>query len=218
MAIDMATDPRVRPTVAGENVEAPELLLERAATCRFLHDLFRVPTPEQWTWLGSGAARRAWRILRDRHGSELPKTLPRPRSFERYHAEYLNTFDVGLPAPPCPLTASHWNSANPVAGVLHEHILFYRQFGLQLRPESLETADHLRHQLEFLQHLSLMEYRARVSGEKEAAAQIAAAYGDFLGRQFTWPRTAAEKAALKAVPVWARHFVRLLAESFRMQR
>lgn len=187
-------------------------LLERAATYRFLHDLFRAPSEEQYRWLGSATARSAWWLLRDHCAPDLPQTLPRPRSFERYHSEYLNTFDVGLPAPPCPLTASHWNSANPVAGVLHEHILFYRQFGLQLRPESLETSDHLRHQLEFLQHLSLLESRARALGDDDTAAQCAAAHTDFTKRHFTWPAAAARKLAKGGTPAWTRHFVRLLAK------
>ncbi len=133
---------------------------EMAAAIAFAHALFRKPSPDQHAWLLSAECRDIWNEIAG-SSEGLPLRLEVPEDYDDYCERFIATFDVGTPAPPVPLIESHYNKREPVPKILHENILFYRQFGLQLRDSSLESADHLRHQLEFVQHL--LEYHARLT-------------------------------------------------------
>jgi TorA maturation chaperone TorD len=61
-------------------------------------------------------------------------------------------------------------------------MLFYKQFGLELRSSSNETADHLRHQLEFMHHLCLMEAEAIRTNRTDYIHQCAKARDDYQRR------------------------------------
>jgi DMSO reductase family type II enzyme chaperone len=159
-----------------------EFLLEQSATWGYLHDLFRCPSADQWTWLHLEPAQNAWAILAQWTGLKACAALPLPCSYSEYAEEYVSIFEVGLPEPPCPLIESHWNKRDPVPKVLHENMLFYKQFGLELRSSSNETADHLRHQLEFMHQLCQMEAGAIRNARTDYVHQCAKARDDYLHR------------------------------------
>lgn len=154
---------------------------DMAAAFAFAHALFRKPSPDQHAWLLSPKCQEMWSEIVD--GIEgTPSCLEVPEGYDDYCERFIATFDVGTPAPPVPLIESHYNKREPIPRILHENILFYRQFGLQLRDSSLESADHLRHQLEFVQHL--LEYHARLTetGTVADAQQAARALSDYANR------------------------------------
>jgi DMSO reductase family type II enzyme chaperone len=182
-------------------------LAESAAAWGFLHDLFRAPGPVQWDWLRSDAAQQAWSILAAACAPDLPRVMPLAERREDYEQEFLAIFEVGLPHPPCPLIETHWNKSDATPRILHEHILFYRQFGLELRATANETADHLRHQLEFLHYLCRREAAALAAGTPEAADQFARGRRDYLARHpARWIAPAAESLRQAWPESWAREW------------
>ena len=152
-----------------------------AAAFAFVHALFRKPSPDQHAWLLSSECREMWNeFVSSIEGPLL--LLDVPTDYDDYSERFIATFDVGTPTPPVPLIESHYNKREPIPRILHENILFYRQFGLQLRDTSLESADHLRHQLEFVQHL--LEYHARLTETSKLTdvQQVARALADYASR------------------------------------
>jgi TorA maturation chaperone TorD len=107
-----------------------------------------------------------------------------------------------------PLIASHYSRRDPVPKVLHEHVLFYQTFGLRLRDDNGETADHLLNELEFLARLTRLQDAAP---DDERARPIRAAKRDFLARHTAdWVPRAAKAAGRFAPPLYA-FLLRLLA-------
>lgn len=183
----------------------PELR-SRAALWWFLHDLFRPPSPKQWAWLLNPPAQSAWASLSRVRAEGIPGQLPLPETLPEYEQSYIATFDVGVPEPPCPLIESHWNKRDPVPRVLHENLLFYKHFGLELRDSANEMADHLRHQLEFMQYLCHLE-EERPGSEQ----QIQQARAEFLRRHLGyWVPMAARKLNEVAPGEWPSHWMNLL--------
>lgn len=154
---------------------------DMAAAVAFVHSLIRKPTPDQHVWLLSSECQELWRELCSGFDG-LPGQLDVPVEYNDYAERYIATFDVGTPTPPVPLIESHYNKRDPIPRILHENILFYRQFGLQLRDSVLESADHLRLQLEFVRHL--LEYRAQFEANKQVteAGQVTQALQDYVSR------------------------------------
>jgi len=185
--------------------------LEESLLWKFLHDLFRPPAEDQWRWLGSDPARRIWRMLSTGTEQAIPADLPVPQDFSDYAEGYLAAYDVGFPAPPCPLQESHWMPDRSTSRVLHENILFYRYFGLRLRPGGSLPPDHLLHQLEFLSCLCAREGTRLAHGESGPATQLARAREDFLARHLrSWIGKAEEKIADLPAFEWQGHWVRLI--------
>lgn len=186
------------------------LLLEEAAVWKFLHDLFRVPSREQWEWLHTDLAQNVWWLIAERIDQGLPSKLPIPETYEEFEGQYLSTFEVGAPHPPCPLIESHWNRFAPVPKVLHENMLFYKQFGLELQSSANETADNLRHQLEFVHYLCRLE--ARFVDKPDQRAQIALGRQEYLQRHLDhWLPKCVEKLEDVVPSSWQLSWMRLLA-------
>ena len=91
-------------------------LLEEAAVWKFLHDLFRVPSGEQWEWLRTDAAHGAWWIIAERVDHGLPEELPKPEAYEEFEQQYLSTFEVGAPNPPVDGSARPRDQTLPSSG------------------------------------------------------------------------------------------------------
>lgn len=170
----------------GDAVDTIELC-ETAAAWMFFHNLFRLPSDVQWDWLRGPEVAAAWNLIATRVGT-MPEQLPLPEHRQEYEETFLSVFEVGLPAPLCPLIESHWHRAEPAPKVLHENVLFYKQFGLQLRSAAAEQADHLRCQSEFMYYLSSQELDWRRNRERAAMAESCAqGRNDFLARHvLTW--------------------------------
>lgn len=195
-------------------------LCDSAAAWSFLHDLFRAPGAEQWRWLHEDWVQGVWARLSEWAGEDHPGTLPLPADCAAYEQQYLATFDVGLPAPPCPLIETHWNKREPTARILHEHILFYKCFGLELRSQVGETADHLRHQLEFLAYLCRIEAQERTRPTRSGMAEeIARGRRDFLARHpGSWIPCAAAKLISQQSGSWPAAWLALLEGWCRLQQ
>ncbi|NPU98331.1 MAG: hypothetical protein HPY51_14125 [Candidatus Omnitrophica bacterium] len=190
-----------------------EELRESAAMWQFFRDLFDFPSLKQWIRLQDERSRAAWEIVRRNLKAGVPPEIPVPTDVQAYEETYLATFEVGIPHPVCPLIESHWNKRFPVPAILHENILFYKQFGLELRPGAGEMADHLRYQLEFLHHLDCLEIRAwRDESGGETIRQIHQARRDFLERHpGYWIPAAARVLKEKRDNTWPSHWISLLA-------
>ena len=72
--------------------------------------------------------------------------------------EYSRLFDVGTPAPPCPLYGGLYGGAR--MKTMEEAVRFFNHFGLTLSEEQRELPDHLATELEFLHYLSFREAEA----------------------------------------------------------
>jgi DMSO reductase family type II enzyme chaperone len=184
---------------------------EEAALWGFLHDLFRPPSTEQWNWLRKGAIRSTWMILAGNIECNVAPTLPVPETQAAFEQDYLAAFEVGLPHPPCPLIESHWNHTESVPKVLHENTLFYRHFGLKMSVSTLETADHLRFQLDFLRYLALLCAEAIEQDQPDKAAQIEQARADYLDRHLGWTIEAARACREQLSNHWPAQWMALLS-------
>jgi len=167
---------------------------EMAEAFFFVRDLFAPPDDDQWSRLTSAETSSAWVAMADRMG--VARTLDLPSDAAAYESAYIAAFDAGAPHPLVPLLESHYNKRDPVPRILHENILFHQSFGVRLRHASNETADHLRHQLEFIGRLYQMEAEElRGRCEPEILAQIRAGRRDFITRHLlSWLPDAAELA------------------------
>jgi DMSO reductase family type II enzyme chaperone len=191
---------------------------EKAALWGFLHDLFRPPSVEQWNWLREEPARAAWTMLAGMVDREVVPKLPVPDTQSAFEQDYLAAFEVGLPHPPCPLIESHWNHTESVPKVLHENTLFYHHFGLKMRASTLETADHLRFQLDFLRHLARLYAEALEQEQHGKANQIEQARADYLLRHLGWIAEAAHACHEQLSDRWSDEWMNLLAACVEQNR
>ena len=163
--------------------------VELATAFSFAHDLFLPPDPGQHSRLVGESCAASWRYLADVF-PQLGDHLDMPSEFSDFESRYIATFDVGVPTPQVPLLESHYNKRDPLPRILHENILFYQQFGLRLSSTSNESADHLRHQLEFVSYLLTLLARAEShqdSVNRDQAGQIRRAINDYTSRHLlTW--------------------------------
>lgn len=191
--------------------------LELAAAFSFTHELFRPAASEQYEWLIGETCAESWRYLTQAF-PHFQDHLDLPPAFGDFESRFIATFDVGVPAPPVPILESHYNKRDPLPKILHENILFYQQFGLRLSSASNESADHLRHQLEFVSYLFSLLARAEASsdpGTPDRAAQICQALEDYLSRHLLSWLPQAVAAAQDAPLAAARQILEMALELSR---
>lgn len=183
-----------------------ELAQTRVAVYRFLLAALDKPTADQHAWMASPAFAHTFAELARLFAVEVPHDLATVGPQE-HQARYLACFEVGLPGPPTPLLASHYNRREPVTAVIHEHILFYRRFGATLAASNREPADHLLNELAFLIWLDELPLR-----DEPGETSLFQARRDFLQRQAArWPAHAAASAAENGLPAVYRALLDLLA-------
>jgi len=186
-------------------------LQEQEAMWRILHHLLRPPAAEQWEWLTTEPVRSAWSILAGRCALEH-RTMPIPSDYDSYQEQFLATFDVGMPHPPCPLLESHWNRKESPGLVRQRNMRFYEQFGLQLRSADGSPPDHLRHQLELLEYLCRLELDRTLCSDADEASQLARARHEYLTLHLlSWVPAAARDLAAKIPGAWPSRWMELLA-------
>jgi len=183
---------------------AARALEDEAAMWKYLHDLFRSPGEAQWRWLHEESTRRAFELL-------TATALRLPTTSAEFEQEYLAAFEVGLPHATAPLLESHWKRTEPTPRVLHQNLLFYRRFGLELRQPSADSADHLRLQLELMCHLCRLQTRAVTAGKHDEAAQLARACREFAEQHLAWVSLAAAAIERVAPASWPSAWLALLA-------
>jgi DMSO reductase family type II enzyme chaperone len=168
----------------------------RAAVYRFLRSALDKPSPEQHAWLRAPEFRRGLVLLCAQFGESCPAEELVPESYANFESRYIACFEVGLPEPPLVLQASHYSRHEPAPRIVHEHILFYKHFGLSTVGATHESADHLLNELAFLIHLDDLAQRGRSESESLAMARR-----DFLDRHpGRWLPQAAERAAERGLP------------------
>jgi len=194
---------------------APSALAEaRLAVYRFLLAALDKPTPAQHAWLAGPDFPPALATACAPFGLPCPEGELFPESFGDHESRYLACFEVGLPAPPVPLLASHYNTREPAPRIIHEHILYYRCFGAWSAERSVESADHLLNELSFLIRLDELLRAGAVESES-----IVRARRDFLVRQAArWPARAAAAAEEKHLPPVYCVLLALLAAAVQQDR
>jgi TorA maturation chaperone TorD len=190
----------------------PNALAEtRMAVYSFLLAALAKPRPPQHAWFAGPEFRRNLDNLCDQFG--VPPAMGELAAADPagHEARYIACFEVGMPEPPVPLLASHYNRREPVSQVIHEHLLFYRRFGARPAAGNIEPADHLLTELAFLVRLDEL-LRA---GTLEAESVLRARH-DFLSRQAApWPAKAVAAAVDKDLPEVYRTLLALLAAAVK---
>ncbi len=187
-------------------VPLPELAQARLTIYCFLLAALGKPTAEQHAWFARPDFVRMFAELSEPFGIHLPDN-PDTDGWEEHQARYIACFEVGLPGPPVPLLASHYNHREPVTAVIHEHILFCRRFGASLAADNREPADHLLTELAFLVWLDELMLR-----DGAGVPSLLQARRDFLKRQAAgWPKQAAAEAVEKGLPAVYRALLERLA-------
>jgi len=183
-----------------------ELAQTRLAVYRFLFAALSKPTPGQHIWMAGPDFRSGLGLLCEEFGLPCPEGELVPGEYTDHESRYLACFEVGLPGPPVPLLASHYHHKEPAPRIIHEHVLFYKRFGV--RPvDSLESADHLLDELAFLIRLDELLLAGRVEAESVLRARR-----DFLARRAArWPARAAALAHERGLPPVYRTLLALLA-------
>jgi DMSO reductase family type II enzyme chaperone len=198
-----STEPMTRRDLAGA----------RQAVYRFLLAAFGRPTPGQHAWLTGPGFRPALATACGAFDLPVPGGELFPADCADLESRYLACFEVGLPGPPVPLLASHYNTREPVPRTIHEHILFYRLFGFHPAAGG-EPADHLLNELGFLVRLDELLTAGRAD-----AGSVLRARRDFLARHAArWPARAAPEADEKGLPPVYRALLALLAAAVRQDR
>ncbi len=173
--------------------QAPTTQDFAAAFC-YCHDLLRKPSADQHAWLISEECGAIWRRLTSSLGHPS-SPLEIADDFHDYESQYIATFDVGQPSPPVPLIESHYNKVAPVPQILHENLLFYKRFGLNLRADFGDTSDHLLCQLSFVTHLFGLLQQRDDANDETGGAQIIQAICDYSDRHLRSWIPAAIRAA-----------------------
>lgn len=105
-------------------------------------------------------------------------------TFEDFEVRYVQTFDVGVPEPPCPPYEGVYRKEEARTSLMIEVSEFYKHFGLSMSQEEgkRELPDHLCAELEFLHFLAFKEAQAREKGDAELLHGYLLAQKDFLER------------------------------------
>jgi TorA maturation chaperone TorD len=186
-----------------------ELARSRLAVYRFLLAALDKPTPQQHRWLRGPDFRRSLETLGEVFELPCPDGELVPPALADHESRYLACFEVGVPGPPVPLQASHYNRREPIPATVREHVLFYKRFGARLANGNIEPADHLSNELAFLIHLDELF----AAGQPEAES-VLRARRDFLARQVArWVSVAAAAVEEKGLPALYRSLLAVLARA-----
>jgi DMSO reductase family type II enzyme chaperone len=174
----------------------PEVVQARKAVYRLLLCALGRPTADQHAWMRGAEFRGLVEGLCETFGVAWPAGDWVPEDLTDQESRYLACFEVGLPEPPVVLLASRHNHREPAPRIIHEHILIYRCFGVQVPADSLEPADHLLNQLGFLLWLDEL----LLAGTLDPVC-VLRARRDFLKRHVVgWVPRAAEAARRNHLP------------------
>jgi DMSO reductase family type II enzyme chaperone len=193
---------------ATESLTSREIAEARLAVYGFLHRALDKPTPAQHAWMQQPQFSEALGLVCNRFDLPVPEEIM-PTAYADFESRYIACFEVGLPAPPVPLQASCYNRREPVPAVIHEHVLFYKRFGLTRFEDNHESADHVLNELAFLLHLDEL-----LLAHPKTLNSILLARRDFLTRHLArWLPQAAADAEDKHLPALYRTLFTLLASA-----
>lgn len=184
-----------------------EMPAVRQAVYRFLRAALGTPTAEQHDWMCGPDFARSLEQLTTAFGVDHADGKLVPEDFADHESRYLACFEVGMPGPPVPLLASHYQKREPAPRVIHEHILFYRRFGSPGPDRGQAPADHLVYQLNFLIHLDQLFRAGRADLESVLWARQ-----DFLYRHVRrWVAAAHAMAEENGLPAVYKNLLAILA-------
>lgn len=104
-------------------------------------------------------------------------------TYDDFVVKLIQTFDIGIPEPPCPPYEGFYQNKSRTA-VMLEVTEFYRHFGLAMskRDGKRELPDHLCVELEFLHFLAFKESQSRIDKDSKSLEGYLLAQKDFLNR------------------------------------
>jgi len=115
--------------------------------------------------------------------------------YEEFESQYVASFEVGSPEPPCPPYEGIYRGGERTQFMLRVSS-FYKHFGLAMNREEgkREVADHISAELEFMHFLTFKETQAREEGTEDLLQGYLLAQKDFLQQQLSqWLPTFVEK-------------------------
>jgi DMSO reductase family type II enzyme chaperone len=168
-----------------EEIDSPEgkLAAARSRAYGALAQAFEYPDDEYCEDIRAGTLRRALQEILSAvdpghlEGADWP-ALEQAGEKDELAVEFTRLFDVGSPAPPCPLCGGLYGGAR--MKTMEEVIRFYNHFGLTMAETPRELPDHLTTELEFLHFLAFREAEALQRGED--ADSFRRAQRDFIAR------------------------------------
>jgi DMSO reductase family type II enzyme chaperone len=115
--------------------------------------------------------------------------------YEEFESQYVASFEVGGPEPPCPPYEGIYRSGERTQFMLRVSS-FYKHFGLVMNREEgkREVADHISAELEFMHFLTFKETQAIEEGTEDLLQGYLLAQKDFLQQQlYQWLPAFVEK-------------------------
>lgn len=193
-------------TMATQNATL-DLPVVRLAVYRFLRASLGPPYPQQHDWMRSAEFAQSLETLAEAFSVVGPVGELVPEAWADHESRYLACFEIGMTSAPVPLLASHYQKREPIPRVLHEHVLFYRGFGMSGPDQRRAPADHLVYQLDFLIHLDELLLKDRVEAESALWARQ-----DFLSRHVSrWSAEASRLAEENRLPAVYRVLLAILS-------
>lgn len=129
-------------------------------------------------------------------------------AYKDFASQYINTFDVGTPQPPCPPYEGTFRPDVERTTLLIEVAGFYQHFGLKITTEEgkREQPDHLTAELEYLHFMTFKEYQMRTEGNPDLLKGYILAQKDFIERHLvSWlPKFSEKMQTSSAVPMYSR--------------
>jgi DMSO reductase family type II enzyme chaperone len=176
---------------------------------RFFAFVFDRPSQERFEWFSQPNISEGLQRLWDNLG--LDKSFPQFQNFpeyDAYEASYISLFDVGMPAPPVPLSESGHDRSQPSQNMALENVNFYSVLGLKA-DMTQNPPDHLVTQLEFL---SAVRYARENSPNPENRREMWRLETEFLDRHLlNWVPIAEKKLSKENPPVFSLLMTLLLA-------
>ncbi|MCU0578660.1 MAG: molecular chaperone TorD family protein [Desulfobacterota bacterium] len=143
----------------------------------------------------------------------------RERGLSELEVDYVRTFDVGAPRPPCP-PYEGLNREGERTRIMLEVSEFYRHFGLQMSAAegARDLPDGLAAELEFLHFLAFKEEQARTAGAPDLLAGYVLAEKDFLERHLNqWVPRFAARLQEGAANTFYSYLGHILGEVIRLE-
>jgi len=115
--------------------------------------------------------------------------------YEEFESQYVASFEVGSPEPPCPPYEGIYRGGERTQFMLRVSS-FYKHFGLAMNREEgkREVPDHISAELEFMHFLTFKETQAREEGTEDLLQGYLLAQKDFLQQQlYQWLPAFVEK-------------------------
>jgi len=107
--------------------------------------------------------------------------------YEEFESQYVASFEVGSPEPPCPPYEGLYRGGERTQFMLRVSS-FYKHFGLAMNSEeggAREVPDHISAELEFMHFLTFKETQASEEGTEDLLQGYLLAQKDFLQQQMS---------------------------------